>query len=119
VNLVFPQEFENFDFFKLNKNNKYIFPLEENWSLAGPKGLEKVAFLFSKHKIDISQYQIELNKFKNLSFDEKIKKVFGKELIASEFIDYDGRDPKKMKFYVTKKHNSGTIVPLIFSYNHI
>ncbi|MDP1814247.1 MAG: DUF4384 domain-containing protein [Leadbetterella sp.] len=119
VNLVFPQEFENFDFYKLSKNNKYIFPLENNWSLGGPKGKEKVAFLFSQHQLEITQYQSELNKLKNLSFDEKIKKVFAKELISSEFIDYDGRDPKKMKFYVTKKYKSGTIVPLIFSYDHI
>ncbi len=119
VNQVFPEEFDNFDFYKLTKNAKYIFPQESNWSLEGPKGKEKVVFLFSQHQLEIAKYQNELNKLKGMAFDEKIKRVFANELISLEYIDYDGRDPKKMKFYVTKKHKTGTIVPLIFSYDHI
>lgn len=119
VNLVFPEEFDAFDFFKVQKNNKYIFPLEQNWRLSGPKGKEKILFLFSTNKLNIELIQDQMNKLKNLPFDKKVKDMFGSTLIGTEFIDYDGRDPKKMKFYVTKKHKGGTIVPLIFSYRHI
>jgi Domain of unknown function (DUF4384)/Papain family cysteine protease len=119
VNIVFPEEFDTFDFFKLKQNSKYIFPQKSNWALGGPKGKEKVVFLFSKDRLDITKYQNELNKLKGLPFDEKIKMAFEKELIPAEHIDYEARDPKKMKFYVTKKHKTGSVVPLVFSYQHI
>ncbi|HLO44132.1 MAG TPA: DUF4384 domain-containing protein [Leadbetterella sp.] len=119
VNKVFPDEFSDLDFFKLNALSKYIFPLENSWKLSGPKGREKVVFLFSLEKLDINKYQEELNQLKDVAFDRKIKMIFGDELISQDFIDYDGRDPKKMKFVVSKNHKIGSIVPLVFAYDHI
>jgi hypothetical protein len=69
--------------------------------------------------LDINKYQEELNKLKDVAFDRKIKMIFGDELISQDLIDYDGRDPKKMKFLVSKNHKIGSIVPLVFAYDHI
>lgn len=119
INIILPQEFDDFDSFELKKGMKNIFPLENKWTLAGPKGKEKVLFLFSTKVLDIYDVQHKLNALKDKTFDQRVKTVFGEELIPQEFIDYDARDSKKMKFYVTKKSSKGSIVPLIFSYDHI
>ncbi|MCP9768493.1 DUF4384 domain-containing protein [Lacihabitans sp. LS3-19] len=119
INIVFPQEFDEIQDYEVKKQKNNYFPLENNWSLQGPFGKEKVLFLFSKNILDIYDYLDKFNTLTGMSFDQKVKAVFGKELIPEEYIDYEARDPKKMKFYVTKKAKTGSIVPLIFSYEHI
>ncbi len=119
TNLIFPNYMDNISE-DLGKNTKIILPLNSNeiWKLGGTKGQEYVLFLFSKKPLDIYSYQVKLNENQNLSLSEKLVNVFGNELIPMSQINYDGRDPRKMKFLVNKDYE-GSLVPLILTYQHI
>lgn len=120
INVVLPQEFDDTLNFELQKNQRIIFPQKYNWTLGGSTGYEKVLFLFSVKPIDIFKYQNQLNSIKGVAFDQKVKLVFNEELIDQQYIDYEARDPKKMKFSVTKtRGGKGSLIPLIFTYKHI
>ncbi len=122
-NVVFPLEYDGISEF-VSKNSNFILPIDSSsnnkWKISGTKGLEKVAFLFSKEKIDIYSIEKQLNNWKGSSLDQKLIKVFKEKMIPLENIKLDKKNKKKMKFSVSGKHSSsGTIIPIVFSYEHV
>ena len=122
-NVVFPLEYDGISEF-VSKNSNFILPIDSSsnnkWKISGTKGLEKVAFLFSKEKIDIYSIEKQLNNWKGASLDQKLIKVFKEKIIPLEKIKLDKKNKKKMKFSVSGKHgSSGTIIPIVFSYKHV
>ncbi len=122
-NVVFPLEYDGMSEF-VSKNSNFILPIDSSsnnkWQITGTKGLEKVAFLFSKEKIDIYSIEKQLNNWNGISLDQKLMKVFKEKIIPLEKIKLDKKNKKKMKFSVSgKSSNSGSIIPILFSYKHV
>jgi Papain family cysteine protease len=83
-------------------------------TLIEPLGMENWLFLFSTKKLNIQEYINKLKTEKG-TFLQKVKSVFGTELVPNQQIQYD---KKKIGFTLMGKH-TGSIVPLLIRFNHI
>jgi len=98
-------------------NRVYYPSADEYLTLNGKPDLEYLLFLFSDRNMDyIHDFVQEINALKG-SFPERVKRVFGKQLIPNRQIQYK---PKKMGFFLSgTKGVSGWVVPLLVSINHV
>ncbi len=109
----------------IGANSKFLFPSpewnkektaskERAYKLIEPLGKENWLFLFSKKKLNITDYISKINAA-NGPFTKRVVDAFGEELVPYNQINYND---KKIAFDLRKGHK-GSIVPILITFDHM